>query len=44
MSANGFNASVIREQGHQGSLISPGIPASIDVATPPVSTQGVSGM
>jgi peroxiredoxin-like protein len=41
MSAHSFNVSVIWEQGRQGRLISPEIPGSIEVATPPQFPEGI---
>jgi peroxiredoxin-like protein len=41
MSTHSFNVSVIWEQGRQGRLISPEIPGSIEVATPPQFPQGI---
>jgi peroxiredoxin-like protein len=41
MSTHNFNVSVIWEQGRQGRLISPEIPGSIEVATPPQFPQGI---
>jgi peroxiredoxin-like protein len=41
MSTHRFNVSVIWEQGRQGRLISPEIPGSIEVATPPQFPQGI---
>jgi peroxiredoxin-like protein len=41
MSQHSFNVSVIWEQGRQGRLISPELPQSIEVATPPQFPGGV---
>ena len=41
MSTHSFNVSVIWEQGRQGRLISPEIPGSIEVATPPQFPLGI---